>query len=183
MVLTYGKWQSYCDVLPPTKRILPGRPKKKRRLESWELRKDDTQVRQGGTRKRCAICKQLGHKQNNCPQAPPLQQQPNPTPSATQQGGTQQLKLRLLNPTKGKQCNPLNLSQHNQLKHNKWLNHRLLEVRLFYHQNHNRELKHLFKVNQLRFLHAMSVTHQQGPHSEKKYHIGGVQFRSNEFNV
>jgi len=80
---------SYCDVLPPTKRILPGRPKKKRRLESWELRKDDTQVRQGGTRKRCAICRQLGHKRNNCPQAPPPQQQPTPTPSATQQGGTE----------------------------------------------------------------------------------------------
>ena len=70
---------SYADVLPPTKRVLPGRPKKKRRLESWELRKDDTQVRQGGTRKRCAICRALGHKRNTCLQAPPPQQQPTPT--------------------------------------------------------------------------------------------------------
>ncbi|XP_027927447.1 uncharacterized protein LOC114184334 [Vigna unguiculata] len=29
------------DVMPPHKRIMPGRPKKKRRLEQWELRKDD----------------------------------------------------------------------------------------------------------------------------------------------
>ena len=43
------------DVLPPPKRILPGRPKKKRRLESWELHKDSTQLRQGGTRKRCGL--------------------------------------------------------------------------------------------------------------------------------
>jgi len=55
------------EVMPPAKRILPGRPKKKCRLESWELRKDDMRVRQGGTQKRCAICRQLGHKRNSCP--------------------------------------------------------------------------------------------------------------------
>jgi len=80
---------SYCDVLPPTKRVLRGRPKKKCRLKSWELKKDYMQVRQSGTRKRCGICRQLGHKRNNCPQAPPPQQQPNPTTSTTHQGGTQ----------------------------------------------------------------------------------------------
>jgi len=32
----------YLDVLPPTKRIFPGRPKKKKRLEQWELRRDET---------------------------------------------------------------------------------------------------------------------------------------------
>jgi len=32
----------YPDVHPPHKRILPRRPKKKRRLEEWELRKDNT---------------------------------------------------------------------------------------------------------------------------------------------
>ncbi|XP_047177959.1 uncharacterized protein LOC124844983 [Vigna umbellata] len=69
------------DVLPPPKRILPGRPKKKRRLEPWELKKDDTQLRQGGTRKRCGICRELGHKRNNCPQA--AQAAPR-TPNATQ---------------------------------------------------------------------------------------------------
>jgi len=62
------------EVMPPAKRILPGRPKKKRRLESWELRKDDTRVRLGGTRKRCAICRQLGHKRNSCPKHLNLEQ-------------------------------------------------------------------------------------------------------------
>ncbi|XP_052730436.1 uncharacterized protein LOC128195800 [Vigna angularis] len=65
---------SHPDVLPPTKRVLPGRPKKKRRLEPWELKKDDTQLKQNGTRKRCSICRQVGHKRNSCPQAPPANQ-------------------------------------------------------------------------------------------------------------
>jgi len=60
---------SNIDLLPPPKRILLGRPKKKSRLESWELRKDSTQLRQGGTRKRCGICRQIGHRRNGCPQA------------------------------------------------------------------------------------------------------------------
>jgi len=49
---------------------LPERPKKKRRLDSWELRKDSTQLRHGGTRKRCRICRQIGHRRNGYPQAP-----------------------------------------------------------------------------------------------------------------
>jgi len=73
---------SNIDVLPPPKRILPGRPKKKRRLDSWELHKDSTQLRQGGTRKRCEICRQIGHRRNGCPQAPkePPTQPPTQTP-------------------------------------------------------------------------------------------------------
>jgi len=59
------------DVLPPLKRILPRRPKKKRRLQVSELKKDDTQVRRGGIRKKCVICKQLEHNRTTCPQAPP----------------------------------------------------------------------------------------------------------------
>jgi len=39
---------SYNDVQPPLKRRLPGRPKKKRRLEQWELKKNDTELRKGG---------------------------------------------------------------------------------------------------------------------------------------
>ncbi|XP_047157080.1 uncharacterized protein LOC124827934 [Vigna umbellata] len=35
--------KSYPNVLPPLKRILLGRSKKKRRLEQWELRRDETQ--------------------------------------------------------------------------------------------------------------------------------------------
>ena len=93
---------SYADVLPPAKRVLPGRPKKKRRLESWELRKDDTQVRQGGTRKRCAICRALGHKRNTCPQAPPPQQQPTPQANqltqATDISGSQQIQITASEP-------------------------------------------------------------------------------------
>jgi len=77
---------SYCDILPPVKRVLIGRPKKKRRLESWEMRKDDTQVSQGGTCKRCVLCRALGHKRNSCPQTPQIEQQQ--TPSNTQEGIT-----------------------------------------------------------------------------------------------
>ncbi|WVZ09200.1 hypothetical protein V8G54_013730 [Vigna mungo] len=36
------------DIEPPPKRVLPGRPRKKRRLEGWEQRKDDTQIGQKG---------------------------------------------------------------------------------------------------------------------------------------
>jgi len=61
---------AYPDVLPPTKRIMPGRPKKKRRLEPWELRKDDTTLRKGGIRKRCAVCREIGHNKTACPKTP-----------------------------------------------------------------------------------------------------------------
>jgi len=59
----------YHDVLPPSKRILPGRPKKKRRLEQMEIRRDETRLRKGGLRKTCCICKQIGHNRRACPKA------------------------------------------------------------------------------------------------------------------
>ena len=67
------------DVMPPHKRIMPGRPKKKRRLEQWELRKDDTQLRKGGHRKRCRVCRELGHNRTHCPQLPTQGQSSQPT--------------------------------------------------------------------------------------------------------
>ncbi|XP_017412920.1 uncharacterized protein LOC108324484 [Vigna angularis] len=65
-------WETtnFNDVLPPVMRKMPGRPKKKRRLEAWELTKDDTQMRVGGHRKKCSICRQRGHNKNNCPLKP-----------------------------------------------------------------------------------------------------------------
>ncbi|WVZ24361.1 hypothetical protein V8G54_002905 [Vigna mungo] len=55
----------YSDILPPKKKTMPGRPKKKRRLED-ELRK-------GGQRKKCVICHELGHNKKGCPQRPNAQ--------------------------------------------------------------------------------------------------------------
>ncbi|XP_017413096.1 uncharacterized protein LOC108324668 [Vigna angularis] len=64
----YKMWEitTHVDVLPPPKRILPERPKKKRKLEQWELVKDDKRMRKGGIKKRCGICKQLGHNRTSC---------------------------------------------------------------------------------------------------------------------
>ncbi|WVZ03970.1 hypothetical protein V8G54_024776 [Vigna mungo] len=73
----------YPDILPPPNRVLPGRPKKKRRLESWEQKTDDTQLGQAGIPKRCSCCRQLGHRRPHCPQAT-QQQQPAPTTDPSQ---------------------------------------------------------------------------------------------------
>ncbi|WVZ16927.1 hypothetical protein V8G54_009909 [Vigna mungo] len=61
-------WQitPYNEVLPPKKRTLPRRPKKKRRLHEWELVRDETRMRKGGIQKRCGICKDLGHNRTSC---------------------------------------------------------------------------------------------------------------------
>jgi len=45
------------DVLPPSKRILPRRPKKKRRLEAWEMNKNGKHIIKHGMTKKCSICK------------------------------------------------------------------------------------------------------------------------------
>jgi len=84
---------SYLDVMPPKKRILSGRPKKKRRLEPWELKKDDTQMSNGGFRKRCSVCRQLGHNRKYCPIRPQQTKsqpapQSGPTPGPSQPGPT-----------------------------------------------------------------------------------------------
>ena len=54
---------SVCDVLSLTKRVLPGRPKKKQRLEAWKLKKDNTQLRQGGTHKNVGYVEKLATKE------------------------------------------------------------------------------------------------------------------------
>ncbi|XP_014503139.1 uncharacterized protein LOC106763464 [Vigna radiata var. radiata] len=88
---------SYPDVLTPKKRTMPSRPKQKRRLESWELKKNDTQLRKGVSKKACAVCKQLGHNKRSCPQRlstsdlpadqtpaeQPIEQPIDPTPQVT----------------------------------------------------------------------------------------------------
>ncbi|XP_014506442.1 uncharacterized protein LOC106766208 [Vigna radiata var. radiata] len=83
----------YDDVLPPLKRKLPERPKKKRRLEAWELTKDDTQMRVGGHIKKCSLCRQRGHNKNNCPLRPQptetAENQPSQAPSTQSPGSSQ----------------------------------------------------------------------------------------------
>ena len=86
------------DVMPPHKRIMPGRPKKKRMLEQWELRKDDMQLGIGGHRKRFRVCHVLGHNRRHCPQLPtqvqssqPIDAPPQPTqPSQEPTSATRQ---------------------------------------------------------------------------------------------
>ncbi|WVZ25831.1 hypothetical protein V8G54_004375 [Vigna mungo] len=63
----------YSDILPPKKKTMPGRPKKKQRLEEWELKKNDSELRKGGQRKKCGICHELGHNKKGCPQRPTAQ--------------------------------------------------------------------------------------------------------------
>ncbi|XP_052734198.1 uncharacterized protein LOC128196726 [Vigna angularis] len=84
-------WQTtnFNDVLPPLIRKLPGRPKKKRKLEAWELTKDNTQMRVGGHRKKCTICRQTKHNRNNCPLRPQPAEATQP-PEATQPTQTTQ---------------------------------------------------------------------------------------------
>jgi len=58
------------NVLPPPKRILPGRPKKKKRLEAWEMNKNGKHITKYGLTKKCGICKEVGHNRKSCLQQP-----------------------------------------------------------------------------------------------------------------
>ncbi|XP_052724052.1 uncharacterized protein LOC128193901 [Vigna angularis] len=57
----------YPNVMPPSKRKFPSRPKKKRRLEQWELKKKSTRMSKGGLVKRCSKCRKVGHNRTRCP--------------------------------------------------------------------------------------------------------------------
>ena len=57
----------FAEVLPPSKRILLGRPKKKRRLEAWEKNKNEKQITKHGLAKNCGICKEVDHNRKSCP--------------------------------------------------------------------------------------------------------------------
>ena len=57
-----------------------GRPKRKRRLEAWEIKKDDTQLRKRGYKKRYIVCRAVGHNRRLCPHNTQAKQ-PQSTPS------------------------------------------------------------------------------------------------------
>jgi len=54
------------DVVPPPTKKMSGRPKKKRRLDSWDVMKNKIQLGQTGLKKKCGTCHKLGHKRKSC---------------------------------------------------------------------------------------------------------------------
>jgi len=54
------------DVVPPPTKKMLGRPKKKRRLEPWEVMKNTSQLGQTRLKKKCGICHKLGHNRKSC---------------------------------------------------------------------------------------------------------------------
>ncbi|WVZ07795.1 hypothetical protein V8G54_021141 [Vigna mungo] len=59
----------YLNVMPPRKKVMPGRPKRKKRLEQWEIIKDSSRMSKGGLCKRCEVCREVGHNRSHCPKA------------------------------------------------------------------------------------------------------------------
>ena len=77
----------YTELQPPPIKRQPGRPKKKRRLEGGELRKNDSEMRGATYGIKCSRCKQLGHNKSTCKLPPPP---PPPTKGANGSTSTQQ---------------------------------------------------------------------------------------------
>jgi hypothetical protein len=77
----------YTDLQPPPIKRQPGRPKRKRRLEAGELKKNDNEMRRATYGIKCSRCKQLGHNKSTCKLPPPP---PPPTASANGSTSTQQ---------------------------------------------------------------------------------------------
>jgi len=69
------------DVVPPPTKKMSGRPKKKRRLEPWEVMKNKSQLGQTGLKKKCGICHKLGHNRKSCIEKPSEQGPSAPRPS------------------------------------------------------------------------------------------------------
>ena len=74
------------DVVPPPTKKMLGRPKKKRRLEPWEVMKNKTQIGQTGLKKKSGICHKLGHNRKPCiekssEQGPSAKRPSHPRPS------------------------------------------------------------------------------------------------------
>ncbi|XP_058739607.1 uncharacterized protein LOC131611723 [Vicia villosa] len=56
----------YPDVMPPTYRKMPGRPKKRRNLEQGEIDGSDRKMRRNGFIVSCSRCKKQGHNKLTC---------------------------------------------------------------------------------------------------------------------
>ncbi|WVZ10530.1 hypothetical protein V8G54_015060 [Vigna mungo] len=61
--------QPYPDVMTPYKGVMSRRPKRKRRLEQWEMKKDDSRMTKVGLHKRCGLCRKVGNNKSRCPKA------------------------------------------------------------------------------------------------------------------
>jgi len=75
----------YTDLQPPAIKKEPGRPKKKRSLDSSELLRDSGQMKRASYGIKCSRCKESRHNKSTCPLPPP----PPPPPESETQTHTQ----------------------------------------------------------------------------------------------
>ncbi|CAK8573193.1 unnamed protein product [Lathyrus sativus] len=77
------------NILPPSSRRAPGRPKRRRNKDVDEKRKDTTIVSRRGLPNKCLICGKSCHNKASCPTAPKKTAQSQSAPSQTQPSQTQ----------------------------------------------------------------------------------------------